>query len=115
MELRYKDCWLDNGIYHTITCSTIQLQADSPILGSSLVFWNSASNTFDFGIGPMSISILDLAVIFRFRPHGRSADWLGDFQECPSKKQERKKNHEILSGLIGSNRAFGAFMGAIMN
>ncbi|CAB4268413.1 unnamed protein product [Prunus armeniaca] len=115
MEPRYKGCWLDHGIYHAITCSTIQLQANSPLLGLALVFWNSASNTFDFGIGPMSISILDLVVIFGFRPHGQSADWLGDFQENPLKEQERKENLEILSGLIGSNRVYGAFMGAFMN
>ncbi|CAB4286698.1 unnamed protein product [Prunus armeniaca] len=87
MEPLYKDCWYDNGIYHAITCSTLQLQADSPLLGSSLAFWNSASNTFDFGVGPMSISILNLAMIFGFR----------------------------LSGLIGFTQAFGAFMGAFMN
>ncbi|PQM38893.1 uncharacterized protein Pyn_29425 [Prunus yedoensis var. nudiflora] len=52
MEPRYGDRWLDNGIYQAITCSVIQPQADSPLLGSALVFWNSASNTFDFGVGP---------------------------------------------------------------
>ncbi|CAB4268889.1 unnamed protein product [Prunus armeniaca] len=75
----------------------------------------SASNTFDFGVGPMSISVLDLAVIFGFRPHGRSTDWLGDFQDDPLKEPERRKNLETLSGQIGSTRAFGAFMGAFMN
>ncbi|PQQ18611.1 hypothetical protein Pyn_03646 [Prunus yedoensis var. nudiflora] len=25
MEPRYRACWLDNGIYHAITCSTVQL------------------------------------------------------------------------------------------
>ncbi|PQP98291.1 hypothetical protein Pyn_37592 [Prunus yedoensis var. nudiflora] len=48
MEPHYNNNWLDNGIYRAITCSTIQLQADSPLLGSALVFWNSASNTFKF-------------------------------------------------------------------
>lgn len=63
----------------------------------------------------MSISILDLAVIFGFRPHRQSADWLGDFQENPSREKERKKNLEVLSGLIGSNWAYGAFMGAFLD
>lgn len=83
--------------------STVQLQADSPLLGSALMFWNSASNTFDFGIGLMSISILDIAVVFGFRPHGRNANWLGDFQDDPSKDKDRRKNLEILSGIIDSS------------
>ncbi|PQQ06234.1 uncharacterized protein Pyn_04914 [Prunus yedoensis var. nudiflora] len=115
MEPRYKACWLDNGIYHAIICSIVQPQADSPLLGSALVFWNSVSNTFDFWVGPMSISILDLAVIFGFRPHGRSVDWLGDFEGGPSQEKERKKNLEVLISLIGSNRAYGAFMGTFMD
>ncbi|BBN67523.1 hypothetical protein Prudu_102S002000, partial [Prunus dulcis] len=40
------------------------------------------------------------------------ADWLGDFQEDPSKEKDRKKNFEVLSGLIGSNRAYRALMEA---
>ncbi|VVA36095.1 PREDICTED: LOC109949315 [Prunus dulcis] len=60
----------------------------------------------------MSISILDVAVIFGFHPHGWSADWLRDFQEDPSKEKDRKKNFKVLSGLIGSNRTYRALMGA---
>ncbi|CAL9024520.1 unnamed protein product, partial [Prunus brigantina] len=84
----YKNSWLDNGIYHAITYSTIQLQADSPLLGSALMFWNNASNTFDFGVGSMLISILDLA---------------------------RKKSIETLFGIIVSSRAYEAFMMDFMN
>ncbi|CAL2270561.1 unnamed protein product [Prunus armeniaca] len=115
MEPQYKNSWLDNGIYHAITYSTIQLQADSPLLNPTLMFWNSASNTFDFGVGSMSISILDLAVVFGFRPYGRSADWLGDFQDDPSKDKERKKSIETLFGIIVSSRAYGAFVRDFMN
>ncbi|CAL9004886.1 unnamed protein product [Prunus brigantina] len=110
---RYVD-WKSDQLWNY---ETHPIQAPIPVCHAEGVDWSNwnkmlprASNTFDFGIGPMSISILDLAVIFRFRPHGQSADWLRDFQECPSKEQEQKKNLEILSGLIGSNRDFGAFM-----
>ncbi|CAL9028866.1 unnamed protein product [Prunus brigantina] len=65
--------------------------ADSPLMGSAVMFWNSASNTFDFGVGLMSISILDLDMIFGFQPHGRSANWFGDFQDDPSKDREEKE------------------------
>lgn len=56
-------------------------------------------------------------MIFGFRPHGRNADLLGDFQGDPSKEKEkeRKKNFEVLSRLIGSNRAYGAFIGTFMD
>lgn len=53
--------------------------------------------------------ILDLLVVFGVCPHGRSADWLGDYQDNPSKDKERRKNLEILSNLIDSNRAYGDF------
>ncbi|KAI5317058.1 hypothetical protein L3X38_036765 [Prunus dulcis] len=105
MEPQYKNSWLDNGIYCATVYLTVQLQVDSPFMGSALMLWNSASNTFNFGVGSMSISILDLAVIFGFRPHGRSADWLGDFQDDYSKDKERRKNLEILSSIIDSSRA----------
>ncbi|KAH0972059.1 hypothetical protein GBA52_024215 [Prunus armeniaca] len=73
---------------------THPIRAPIPVCHAEGIDWSNwnkmlprASNTFDFGVGPMPISILNLAVIFGFR----------------------------LSGLIGSTQAFGAFMGAFMN
>ncbi|CAL9024612.1 unnamed protein product [Prunus brigantina] len=46
-------------------------------------------NTFDFRVGPMTPTLLDMAQIFGFRPHGRPVDAVGDYH--------RRKNQEKLS------------------
>ncbi|CAL2239239.1 unnamed protein product [Prunus armeniaca] len=61
------------------------------LLTAALCFWNSASNTFDFHVGPMTPTLLDMAQIFGFRPHGRPVDSIGDYH--------RRKNQEKLSKL----------------
>ena len=44
------------------------------LLTTTLLFWNSGTNTFDFRIGPMSPTILDMAQVFGLRPSGRVVD-----------------------------------------
>ncbi|BFG28518.1 hypothetical protein CerSpe_147920 [Prunus speciosa] len=110
MEPKFRDSWISNGTYHAIMCSAIQLQPDEALLSSALMFWNSASNTFDFGVGPMSISILDLAVVFGFRPHGRSADCLADFERTPEENGQMGLRIDDMTCQINVNRAFGLFM-----
>ncbi|CAB4286045.1 unnamed protein product [Prunus armeniaca] len=63
----------------------------------------------------IDVSSVDLTRQIGFRPHGRSADWLGDFQDDPSNDKERPKNLEILYGIMGSSQSLGAFMGSFMN
>ncbi|CAL2256412.1 unnamed protein product [Prunus armeniaca] len=55
---RHRAYWKRAGIY------------DENLLAAALCFWNSASNTFDFCLGPMTPTLLDMAQIFGFRPHG---------------------------------------------
>ncbi|CAL9000962.1 unnamed protein product, partial [Prunus brigantina] len=47
---------------------------DAILLVAALCFWNSASNTFNFRLGPMTPTLLDMAQIFGFITHGRPAD-----------------------------------------
>ncbi|KAI5323233.1 hypothetical protein L3X38_032305 [Prunus dulcis] len=63
------------------------LPRDENLLAVALCFWNSASNTFDFRVGPMTLTLLDMAQIFGFRPHGRPADAVGDYHK---RKNEEK-------------------------
>ncbi|CAL2238974.1 unnamed protein product [Prunus armeniaca] len=50
---------------------------------------NFASNTFNFCVGPMTPTLLDMVQIFGFRPHGRPVDAVGDYH--------RKKNQEKMA------------------
>ncbi|CAL2229374.1 unnamed protein product [Prunus armeniaca] len=65
------------------------MNRDENLLAAALCFWNSANNTFDFHLGPMSPTLLDMAQIFGFMPYGRLVDVVGDYH--------RRKNHEKLA------------------
>ncbi|CAL9006533.1 unnamed protein product [Prunus brigantina] len=86
---RYGPHWKRAGIYDAILLSKQSINRDENLLAAALCFWNSASNTFDFRIGPMAPTLLDMAQIFGFRPHGRPVDAVGDYH--------RRKNQEKLS------------------
>ncbi|KAI5312723.1 hypothetical protein L3X38_041897 [Prunus dulcis] len=82
---------------------------DENLLAAALYFWNSASNTFDFRVGPMVPTLLDMAQIFGFRPHGRLVDAVGDYH--------RRKNQEkvvtpftISPATINQNCSFSNYL-----
>ncbi|BBH05113.1 autoinhibited Ca2+-ATPase 11 [Prunus dulcis] len=83
---RYGGHWRRAGIYDAILLSKHSINRDENLLAAALCFWNSASNTFDFRVGPMAPTLLDMAQIFGFRPHGRPVDAVGDYH--------RRKNQE---------------------
>ncbi|CAL2230076.1 unnamed protein product [Prunus armeniaca] len=76
---RFGAHWKRAGIYDAILLSRQSINRDENLLAAALCFWNSASNTFDFRIGPMAPTLLDMAQIFGFRPHGRPVDAVGDY------------------------------------
>ncbi|CAL2259883.1 unnamed protein product [Prunus armeniaca] len=71
---RYGAHWKKTGIYDAILLSKHSINKDENLLAAALCYWNSASNTFDFRVGPMAPTVLDMAQIFGFRPHGRPVD-----------------------------------------
>ncbi|CAL9021322.1 unnamed protein product [Prunus brigantina] len=77
---RYGAHWRRAGIYDAILLSKQSINRDENLLAAALCFWNSPSNTFDFRVGPMAPTLLDMAQIFGFRPHGRPVDAVGDYQ-----------------------------------
>ncbi|BBG93335.1 autoinhibited Ca2+-ATPase 11 [Prunus dulcis] len=89
---RYGGHWRRAGIYDAILLSKQSINRDENLLAAALCFWNSASNTFDFRVGPMAPTLLDMAQIFGFRPHGRPVDAVGDYHR--RKNQEKKFNAE---------------------
>ncbi|CAL8091253.1 unnamed protein product [Prunus armeniaca] len=61
---RYEPHWKWAGIYDAILLSKQSVNRDENLLATALCFWNSASNTFNFRIGPMAPTLLDMAQIF---------------------------------------------------
>ncbi|XP_034198185.1 uncharacterized protein LOC117613720, partial [Prunus dulcis] len=106
---RYGGHWRRAGIYDAILLSKQSINRDENLLAAALCFWNSASNTFDFRVGPMAPTLLDMAQIFGFRPHGRPVDAVGDYH--------RRKNQEkvaipftISPATINQNCSFSNYL-----
>ncbi|CAL2255424.1 unnamed protein product [Prunus armeniaca] len=76
---RHGAYWKKAGIYDAIILSRNSVNRDENLLAVAFSIWNSARNTFDFRLGLMSPTLLDLAQIFGFRPHGRLVDAVGDY------------------------------------
>ncbi|CAL2230240.1 unnamed protein product [Prunus armeniaca] len=106
---RYGPYWKRAGIYDAILLSKQSVNRDENLLAAALCFWNSASNTFDFRIGPMTPTLLDIAQIFRFRPHGRPVGAVGDYHR---KKNQQKlaKPFTISPALINQNCSFSNYL-----
>ncbi|KAM2237405.1 hypothetical protein ACFX1S_012755 [Malus domestica] len=74
LEPIFKKKWMNNGIYELIMLSKTTIVPKPELLATSLLFWNSGTNTFDFSMGPMSPIVLDMAQVFELRPSGRIVD-----------------------------------------
>ncbi|CAL2229699.1 unnamed protein product [Prunus armeniaca] len=106
---RYGPHWKRAGIYDAILLSNQSVNKDENLLAAALCFWNSASNTFDFRIGLMAPTLLDMAQIFGFRPRGRPVDAVGDYHR---KKNQQKlaKPFTISPALINQNCSFSNYL-----
>ncbi|CAL9013694.1 unnamed protein product [Prunus brigantina] len=106
---RYGAHWRRAGIYDAILLSKQSINRDENLLAAALCFWNSASNTFDFRVGPMAPTLLDMAQIFGFRPHGRPVDAVGDYHR--RKNQEKlAKPFTISPAAINQNCSFSNYL-----
>ena len=88
LEPVFKKKWMNNGIYEMIMLSKNSIVAKPELLATALLFWNSGTNTFDFRMGPMSPTILDMAQVFGLRPSGRIVDVTQDW--APSSRPPAK-------------------------
>ncbi|CAB4286256.1 unnamed protein product [Prunus armeniaca] len=57
-----------------------QITLNASLISAALCFWDSTSNSFAFGPGPMTPTILDMEALFGFRPHGLSINALTYFE-----------------------------------
>lgn len=69
MKISYGDLWHRAGIYNALHLSMKGVQGDRNLILAAASFWNSASNTFDFRFGQMSVTLLDVLVIGGFTIH----------------------------------------------
>ncbi|CAL2277714.1 unnamed protein product [Prunus armeniaca] len=106
---RYGGHWKRTGIYDAILLSKQSINRDENLLAAALCFWNSARNTFDFRVGPMTPTLLDTAQIFGFRPHGRPVDAIGDYHK--RKNKEKMANPFTISpAMINQNYSFSNYL-----
>ncbi|BFG25200.1 hypothetical protein CerSpe_114740 [Prunus speciosa] len=80
MQPLFADVWKRNGIYYAILLSKNRIDLNPSLLGAALCFWDNTLNTFSFGPGPMTPTILDMAALFGFKPWGGNIDVLGDYE-----------------------------------
>ncbi|CAL8090254.1 unnamed protein product [Prunus armeniaca] len=106
---KYGTHWKRAGIYDAILLSKQSVNRDENLLAAALCFWNSASNTFDFRVGPMALTLLDMAQIFGFRPHGRPIDAVGDYHRRKN-QQKLAKPFTISPALINQNCSFSNYL-----
>ncbi|CAL2257097.1 unnamed protein product [Prunus armeniaca] len=106
---RFGAHWRRAGIYDAILLSRQSINRDENLLAAALCFWNSASNTFDFRIGPMAPTLLDMAQIFGFRPHERPVDAVGDYHRKKG-QQKLAKPFTISPALINQNCSFSNYL-----
>ncbi|KAM2066609.1 hypothetical protein COP2_044332 [Malus domestica] len=79
LDPSFKQKWMSNGIYELIMLSKTSVISKPELVTSALLFWNTGTNTFDFRMGPMSSTILDMAQVFGLRSSGRIVDVTQDW------------------------------------
>ncbi|CAL8115533.1 unnamed protein product [Prunus armeniaca] len=76
----FRDKWMLKGIFHAIMLSKHQVVLNPSLIGAALCFWDSTSNSFAFGLKPMTPTILHMTALFGLKPHGLSIDVLVDYE-----------------------------------
>lgn len=68
-----------NGIYELIMMSKITIPTKHELLSTALLFWNNETNIFDFRMGPLTLTVLDMAKVFWLRSSGW---WVDITHDC---------------------------------
>ncbi|KAB2612981.1 hypothetical protein D8674_035297 [Pyrus ussuriensis x Pyrus communis] len=67
--------------------------AKPELLTTALFFWNLGTNTFDFRMASMSLTILDMAQVFGLRPLDRTVDVIHDWALSSRPTAESLSSH----------------------
>ncbi|KAM1310592.1 hypothetical protein ACFX2H_007130 [Malus domestica] len=105
----WKQKWMANGIYKLIMMSKITVSIKHELLSTALLFWNNETNTFDFRIGPMTPTILDMAQVFGLRPLGRCVDITHDWSSHSCLTTESSKAFESITHLEYNSSTFKSY------
>ena len=62
---------MENAIYELIMMSKVTVIAKPELPTTTLIFLNNGTNTFDFRMGLITPTVLDMAQVFGLRPFGR--------------------------------------------
>lgn len=74
LEPIWKKKWMSNGMYELIMLSKTMVITKPELLTTTLLFWNTRTNTFDFQMDPISPTILNMAQVLGPKPSGRCVD-----------------------------------------
>ncbi|KAM1004500.1 hypothetical protein ACFX2C_004692 [Malus domestica] len=107
LEPFFKQKWMSNGIYELLVLSKTSIVPKPELLTFALLFWNTGTNTFDFRMGPMSPTILDMAQVFGVRPSGRTVDVTQDW--VPSSTTESSSSSTTFLPLSYNSATFKSY------
>lgn len=74
IEKQKSQAWQDIGIYDLIMLSKLDLDYSSPMLVSSLYFWDNTHYTFHLPYGMITPTLFDMVAIIGLKPTGHTYD-----------------------------------------
>lgn len=74
VEAQKSYVWHQAGIYDILQFSKFTIPLDHSLVLAALCFWSSSTNSFHFGHGPLTITLLDLSALVGLRPCGAPFD-----------------------------------------
>nr|XP_011461809.1 PREDICTED: uncharacterized protein LOC101301378 [Fragaria vesca subsp. vesca] len=66
--------WHQAGIYDILQFSQFTIPLNRSLVLAALCFWSTSTNSFHFGHGPLTITLLDLSALVGLRPCGAPFD-----------------------------------------
>ncbi|TQD88581.1 hypothetical protein C1H46_025900 [Malus baccata] len=73
------------------------------LLSAVMMFWDNTTNTFNFRMGPMTPTILDMAQLFGLRPSSKCVDITKDWAAHRETNKKKKRNVGAILPLVKMN------------
>ncbi|KAB2617832.1 hypothetical protein D8674_013701 [Pyrus ussuriensis x Pyrus communis] len=100
---------MNNSIYELIMLSKTTVIAKPKLLTTTLLFCNSGTNTFDFRMGHMSSTNIDMAQVFGLRPSGRVIDVTHDRSSSSCPTVESSGTSDLMTRLEYNSSTFKSY------
>ncbi|KAM1573568.1 hypothetical protein FF2_042937 [Malus domestica] len=98
-----------NGIYELIMLSKVTVIAKPELLTITFIFWNNETNTFDFRIGLMSLTVIDMAQVFGLKSLSRCVDITHDWSLPSYPTAENSSVSEFITRLEYNSSTFKSY------